>query len=352
MSIHSELTAFQKRLEPALVQQLDQLESQVAAIAATDVHDLLFSSLQNVTTGGKRIRPFLVEKLAQLYTPISAEEDWIEVCLAVELFHVFCLIHDDVIDKATARHGSDTIQQALLKQPYRNREHDGAHIANSQAILMGDILFNTVYQLFTRRVATTPHQIDLLQHFSQMVQEVCVGQIIDVDAMHKDDIGIEQITEKNLLKTAYYSIVRPLQLGALLANVTADFPTLAEVGRQLGLLYQLQDDLLDITIASSNTGKLKFTDIVQGQPTLLTLRIAEQYPAIHTQLQTYRGKKLTESDYVELAKLVEETDAALFAKHTISQYEQSARESIKKIENEAVQDFLHDLTTFLIQRDS
>jgi geranylgeranyl diphosphate synthase type I len=352
MSLHSELTAFQKRLEPALAQQLDQLESQVAAIAFTDIHKLLFSSLQNVTTGGKRIRPFLVEKLAQLYAPADVAEDWIEVCLAVELFHVFCLIHDDVIDKATARHGSDTIQQALLKQSYENREHDSAHIANSQAILMGDILFNTVYQLFTQRVAAEPHQIDLLRHFSQMVQEVCVGQIIDVDAMHKDNVGIEQITEKNLLKTAYYSIVRPLQLGALLAKETADFPILAEVGRQLGLLYQLQDDLLDLTPVSGNTGKPKFTDIVQGQPTPLTIRIAKQDPTIHTQLQTYRGKELTESDYVDLEKLLKETDAISFAKHAITQYEQSARESIQKVENAAVRDFLNDLTTFLVQRDS
>ncbi len=348
--INSELTAFRERIDQALQSQLDNLEKEISFIAKTAIHEPAFHSLRQVSAGGKRMRPFLVSKMYELCADTKSFETLETICVAVELFHIFCLIHDDVIDKADLRHNAKTIHTELLDQRYRKRGVEGAHLANSQAILIGDVLFNTVYQLFSESIVSSANQSQLLKHFSMMVQEVCVGQIIDVDLMHDDQPEPRELVTKNRLKTAYYSIVRPLQLGVLLTGQETDLDTLEKIGVEIGMMYQLQDDLLDISAASETSGKTRYTDIVQGQPTFISMYIKESYPDIYIELGRYRGTSLSNEDLIALGKLFAGTDVVGHIESKITDHVSATATHIANLQNADVREFLTEMIAYLSKR--
>jgi geranylgeranyl diphosphate synthase type I len=170
----------------------------------------------------KRMRPYLVglgygKKTRIPHTLLSA-------MLAVELFHSFALIHDDIMDEDDQRRGGPTVH---------------VQVGISLAILAGDLALVWADELMNKT-----HHEKAIRLFSTMKEEVAFGQALDV--MHQS--GYKNIAQDkiNELKTAWYSVVRPLQIGAVLAGADQDHLNgLADFGVPVGKLYQLKDDLMD-----------------------------------------------------------------------------------------------------------
>ena len=208
--------------------------------------------------GGKRIRPIVTLLCGKMFGDTDLS-DSMPVALAVEVFHNFTLVHDDIMDESPIRRGVPTV-------------HERWDV--NTGILSGDLMLIQAYQ----HLASCPNAVavpNLLNIFNRVATGVCEGQQYDVDFEVRDDVRIEEYLKMIELKTAVL-LGGALELGALAAGASqADADHLYAFGRLTGLAFQLQDDLLDTFGDSASTGKLKGNDIIRNKKTFLFLKALE-----------------------------------------------------------------------------
>jgi geranylgeranyl diphosphate synthase type I len=236
--------------------------------------DVILGAIDQVrmlARGGKRVRPFLT------YLSYKAEggenpEEIERVLFAIELFHVFCLIHDDIIDEDDLRRGVTTVNAFARAQCMTlGRPQLAEHVGNAQALLVGDLVFAWVFELLA------PHLNDSVfaEEFMYTVDEVVIGQMIDVDLTARTSTSREVILEKMRLKTAGYTFVQPLRIGRVLAGKKGRDVAVDALGLAIGLGFQMQDDLLDVYGTEETLGKSIASDIEESQHTLLTQHVID-----------------------------------------------------------------------------
>ncbi len=268
------LTSFQKSFQPVLEKVTHQFVCETQAILNDEeLNGYIDQIEQIVIQGGKRARPYICA-LAYITNGGKNSQHIQKMLVALELFHVFGLIHDDIIDQADKRHNETTLHRFVTDQSHGHKgDHD--HRGTAQAILMGDF----VYSWASRLVAQTAMEVDVQtgrnvgDYWHTMGQSVLAGQMLDTASATRKSFTQAQIIQTIALKTAAYSIIGPMKIGATLANAADDFLILAETyGKAFGIAYQLQDDLLDIFHTEATTDKTAGRDI--GQHTYITDYIA------------------------------------------------------------------------------
>jgi geranylgeranyl diphosphate synthase type II len=206
--------------------------------------------------GGKRIRPVLCLMGHELFDDIT-EETW-QLSIAIELFHNFTLIHDDIMDQAPLRRGLPTVQ---------------AQYGVNTAILAGDVMLIKSYE-YLNRIGSS-HLPSLLHLFNQTAREVCEGQQLDMDFETMEHVSLEQYLRMIELKTSVL-LAASLQMGALLGGATQrNQDRMYEFGRKLGLAFQVQDDYLDAFGDPSKFGKQVGGDILANKKTFLLIHALE-----------------------------------------------------------------------------
>ncbi len=205
--------------------------------------------------GGKRIRPLLSLMAADLFG-FKAVEAVIPAALSVEYFHNFSLIHDDIMDNAPLRRGQATVHEKW--DP-------------NVAILSGDALLIQAYMELAKCESS---KVPALLHvFNKMAQEVCDGQQQDMDFEQQVDVSLESYIEMIRLKTSVL-LGGALQLGAILASAsTADQQHIYNFGVNVGLAFQLQDDILDVYGNPETFGKQVGGDILSNKKTYLLISL-------------------------------------------------------------------------------
>jgi len=206
--------------------------------------------------GGKKMRPVLTLMGCELFNPDYSNAK--DAALAVELFHNFSLIHDDIMDEAPLRRGHETVHQKWN---------------SNVGILSGDALLIVAYQ----KIATYKSELigELLPLFNQTALQVCEGQQYDMDFESRDNVSITEYIEMIKFKTAVL-LGCSLQMGAIIggANKT-DAKELYNFGVNLGLAFQLQDDILDVYADKNKFGKQVGGDIISNKKTFLLLKAFE-----------------------------------------------------------------------------
>lgn len=205
-----------------------------------------------LTLGGKRLRPVLTLLTADFFG--DNYEEAMHAALAVELFHNFSLIHDDIMDHAPLRRGKETV-------------HEKWDV--NTGILSGDAMLILAYQLFE---AYEPSQFrELAKLFSKTALEVCEGQQYDVDFETREDVTIADYIKMIDYKTAVL-IGAAMKMGAIIANASASCcEGIYDFGRNLGIAFQLQDDYLDAFGNPKTFGKQVGGDIIANKKTFLYL---------------------------------------------------------------------------------
>lgn len=326
-----DIVSFKQTFDPLLTRHLASKQNSYADITTNATVLSILNHIRDVSSGGKRLRPFIIWSLYASHTSDASIEDVAPLLIAVELFHVFCLIHDDIMDEAPLRHGVPTIHtyttQTLLKD--RNMSNV-ARAGESQAILSGDILFNQVYELLNTDTwldASTREKVRTV--FTQLVDEVCIGQMLDIDLTTQTEVSTDDIQEKNRLKTAYYSFARPLHIGAVVAHREDLIDFALAFGECVGTLFQIQDDLLDITGNTHETKKETLVDIAKNQHTLLTEYIRKHAdPIYRKKLDALCGTPIEEINKQEVVSLFEESGALAHTRTQIEQYITTAQQLI------------------------
>lgn len=210
-----------------------------------------------LAAGGKRVRPQLALLATKLFG--GNEEDVLPAALALEVFHNFTLLHDDVMDKAQVRRGRPTVHVKWN--------------ANT-AILSGDQMMIEAYKLLSQvpedKLATT------LRLFNQMATEICEGQQYDVDFESRTDVTISEYMEMIRLKTSVL-LATALKIGAYIAGATDEQQEqIYNYGIHLGLAFQIQDDMLDCYGDQATFGKAIGGDIAENKKTYLWLTAAQK----------------------------------------------------------------------------
>ncbi len=219
----------------------------------------LYDPVRYVTKGkGKRLRPILVMLTGNEFGADAV--DTLNAGLAVELLHNFTLVHDDIMDADTLRHGQVTVH---------------IHWDDSTAILAGDGIY-AIAQLVMSRVKTNP--LAAVRAFNRATLIVCEGQAYDKEFENKTDITQEDYILMIEKKTGWL-IGLCAELGGILGNQDVEtLKCLRSFGLNLGIAFQIQDDILEIVSDTGNMGKSLGSDIEAGKQTVLTIMARDQFP--------------------------------------------------------------------------
>jgi len=206
--------------------------------------------------GGKRIRPVMCLMGNELFDQITPDA-W-QVSMAIELFHNFSLIHDDIMDHAPLRRGMPTVHEKY---------------GESTALLSGDVMLVVAYDYINKIGSSYLHKI--IHIFNRMAMKVCEGQQMDMNFEKSEEVSLADYLEMIELKTSVL-MASSLQMGAILGGTgERNSQLIYEFGKNLGLAFQVQDDYLDAFGDPLKFGKQLGGDIVANKKTFLFIKTLE-----------------------------------------------------------------------------
>ena len=266
--------------------------------------------------GGKRLRPVLTLMSTEIFGTEFPKA--MDAALAIEVFHNFSLVHDDIMDDAPLRRGKQTV-------------HEKWDI--NTGILSGDAMLIMAYQLFENYPNGTFRE--LAQLFSKTALEVCEGQQADIDFESRDDVTIPEYLKMIEYKTAVL-VGAAMKMGGIIAQASkSDQNHIYEFGKNLGIAFQLQDDYLDAFGNIKTFGKQVGGDIIANKKTILYLTALDRGEAVHQKelMDLYSIQPKDPSEKINTVKdIFDLTGAVEQTKLEIQKYTQRAFKVLEELE--------------------
>ncbi|AXG73506.1 polyprenyl synthetase family protein [Flavobacterium arcticum] len=296
----------------------------------------LYSPIQYILSlGGKRMRPVLTLMAADVFNADCKEA--LPAAIAVEMFHNFSLVHDDIMDDAPLRRGNETV-------------HEKWDV--NTAILSGDAMLILAYQYFEDYEPETFRALAKL--FSKTALEVCEGQQWDVDFEERNDVTIPEYLKMIEYKTAVL-VGAAMKMGGIVAKTTEENCDLIyNFGLNLGIAFQLQDDYLDAFGDPETFGKQVGGDIIENKKTYLYLKALQQcddnQKASLLQWFTSYAEDTT-TKVADVKQLFQTTGADVATKEAIEAYTQKAFATLEQLDIAAdKKQMLEQFGQYLMQR--
>ncbi len=265
--------------------------------------------------GGKRIRPMLTLLTAEVFG--ASYNSALPAAMAIEVFHNFSLVHDDIMDDAPLRRGNETV-------------HEKWNI--NTGILSGDAMLILAYRYFE---SYDPSKFkELLFLFSKTALQVCEGQQYDIDFETRDDVVIPEYLKMIEYKTAVL-VATAMKMGAIIADTTDENACLIyDFGLNLGIAFQLQDDYLDAFGNPATFGKQVGGDIIENKKTYLYLKaieFAKEDEKVQL-LHLFSIQPSDNKDKIESVKAIfNKTKASEATQQAIQEYTFKAFETLEKV---------------------
>jgi geranylgeranyl diphosphate synthase type II len=311
------------------------VEKSIAKVDFPKAPENLYDPLRYfMTLGGKRMRPILALMAAELFG--SKAEDAMPSALCVELFHNFTLIHDDIMDAAPVRRAKATVHEKWNE---------------NIAILSGDVLMVKAYDQLLEQ--DPKHLYALLSLFNRTASEVCEGQQMDMDFEERDDVSIEEYIEMIRLKTSVL-LGCSLQMGAIVAEASDENKNLIYTfGQELGLAFQIKDDLLDLYGDPEKFGKQIGGDVMANKKTLLyLLALKNASAAQQSEFMTLEANTHLAEKVEKVKALFNELNVPNLAQEYMDKHFQLAMNALEAISVDvAHKKDLQDLSDYLFHRD-
>ncbi|MGK8524926.1 polyprenyl synthetase family protein [Nocardia asteroides] len=266
-----------------------------------------------VLGGGKRTRPAFAWMgwLGAAPSPADASAV-LRACAALELVHVNALIHDDVIDRSDTRRGAPAVHRDFaLRHSAAGFAGDAGHYGAAMAILLGDLALAWADNMLHSAGLSAAALGRAVPVWAAMRTEVLAGQMLDITAETSADETVEAALRVNRYKTAAYTIERPLHFGAALAGADDDLiGAYRSFGTDIGIAFQLRDDLLGVFGDARITGKPSGDDLRTGKRTVLVgTALQRADPVAARRLRSALGTDLSDSDVEHLRALIRATGA-------------------------------------------
>lgn len=305
--------------------ELDRVED-VLVSAATIDYPMINALLRAIVSGGgKRLRPLLLMLAAKAFD--QENDRAVHVAAGVELLHTASLVHDDSIDKAALRRGNPTLNTEL---------------STGAVILIGDYLFAQ-----SAILAAKPENPRVMVIFATTLAEICDGQIRETLEAHRIDQSMAEYEARIYGKTAAL-FAGAAEMGAVLGGGTDDqVANLRQIGSDLGMAFQVIDDVLDLRESSETIGKPAGNDLRQGVVTVPVMRYISGLQADHPHRELIeRIVAGEETDQVTIDALIGDiraSDALAQAGEIAQEYVAAARARLTSIPNEDVREGLDQL---------
>lgn len=285
--------------------------------------------------GGKRMRPILSMMACEMFS--GQFENATNAAMGVEIFHNFTLVHDDMMDAAPLRRGKETVHQK-----WNDRV----------GLLSGDVLMIESYK---RLALYQPHLLpQLIKLYNDTAIEVCEGQQMDMDFETSDSVSIDDYVKMIKLKTAVL-LGCSLQLGAIVGEASEkDAKDLYNFGTNLGIAFQLQDDILDVYADQSKFGKQVGGDIIANKKTFLLLKALElANPSQRKRFEVLFKESDCSLKVKEIKKLYAELNIKAIAEEQMNVFYAKAMGNLDAIHvDDAKKNPLRALAMFLLNRES
>ncbi|EKD44047.1 MAG: Geranylgeranyl pyrophosphate synthase [uncultured bacterium] len=294
--------------------------------------------------GGKRIRGSLI-LLGYKIAGKKKCSDILSAAVAYEIFQTAILAHDDIIDKSPTRRGRPSLHTTLGSD----------HLATSYAICLGDVGFFLAYQILNELNCDTKLKNLALSNFSDTMLNTTIGEILDIK-LSAEKTKDEQDTLTMLdLKTAWYTVVGPLQLGAILGGADKKLlKNIKEFGKNLGIAFQIQDDILGTFGDPTKTGKSVDSDIKEGKSTILISHALSHANNADKKIltQAYGSQSITDDEIQIVRDIMVRTGSLKYAELSLEKLSKSAIKLIPKLTKKAeFKNLLNGLVDYIVKRN-
>jgi len=301
-----------------------------------------------VAGGGKRIRPAYCHWGWVTGGGDPDSDDALGSSCGLELLHAFALVHDDVMDGSPTRRGSPTVWARFIE-----RHHEGdwqgedRRFGEAAAILVGDIAM----VMADRCVGNASDEVRRI--WDALRTELNMGQYLDVLGTARGAVTAEEARTIMRNKTAGYTIVRPLQLGAALAGRADLADDLAAHGMPLGIAFQLRDDMLGAFGDSERTGKPVGDDLTEGKPTVLLALAREAANPAQLQVLDKVGSAIGTDDIAAIQQVMVDTGAVAASEAETEQLLATALAAINTLpDHHGSRAALRALADYVVERDT
>ncbi|KIA96255.1 isoprenyl synthetase [Pedobacter kyungheensis] len=287
-----------------------------------------------INLGGKRVRPLLVLMATELFGADANES--VHAAMAIEIFHNFTLVHDDIMDNAPLRRGQATVHEKW---------------STNVAILSGDVMMVEANKNLAK--VNPVFLKDVLDTFNATAQGVCEGQQLDMEFEGRDDVSIEEYINMIRLKTAVL-LGGALKLGAIIAGASAkDADLIEQFGENIGIAFQLQDDILDVYADPEKFGKQVGGDIIANKKTFLLLKALAKTDSLELQGWIANSNPNIQEKVQAVTAIYNELQIREEAEKEMMKYAAVAFQNLKDIEVPlANKHDLHELAEQLLKRNN
>ncbi|MFC6785582.1 geranylfarnesyl diphosphate synthase [Halobaculum halobium] len=300
--------------------------------------------------GGKRLRPTAALLVAEALAGVDADAttdyrsfpaldgerfDLMRTAVSVEVIQSFTLIHDDIMDDDDLRRG----------EPAVHRAYD-----TETAILAGDTLYAKAFELLSDTGADPANTVEAVNRLASACTRICEGQSLDVEFETRDDVTPEEYLEMVELKTAVLYGASAAIPAVLMGADDETVEALYQYGVDSGRAFQIQDDVLDLTVPSEQLGKQRGSDLVEEKETLITLHARQQGVDVDALVSADTPAEVSEAAVEDAVATLEAAGSIDYAREMAEDLTERSKERLSVLPEGPARDLLADLADYLITR--
>jgi octaprenyl-diphosphate synthase len=321
-----------KRIFSLIAGELGQVEAEFERQARSNVQVIDYLGDYLRESGGKRVRPALTILSAYAVGGDGSRHNSIRMATVMEFLHTATLVHDDIIDEAETR---------------RNRPTVNAICGNETAVLMGDWLYMSAFE-----TSLAERSLPILDILTRVTRKMTEGELLQLTTLGRTDVSEQQYLDIIRRKTAYL-FSGCCEVGAILGGASeSQQKALSQYGMNLGMAFQLTDDLLDFTSTEDALGKGAGVDLLGGKVTLPLIDLIAREASARDLVQTVLSEARYESiSRAQLREAVDRTGATQRARVRADGYAEAARANLESLPDTKYADALRSIPTYVIDRD-
>jgi octaprenyl-diphosphate synthase len=321
-----------KRIFNLIASELVQVESEFERQASSNVQVIAYLADYLRASGGKRVRPALTILSNYAVGGDGSRYNSIRMATVMEFLHTATLVHDDIIDRADTR---------------RNRPTVNALYGNETAVLMGDWLYMSAFE-----TSLAERSLPILDILTRVTRKMTEGELLQLTTLGRTDISEQQYLDIIQRKTAFL-FSACCEVGALLGDASeAEQKALSDYGMNLGMAFQLTDDLLDFTSTDDALGKSAGVDLLGGKVTLPLIYLIASEASAHEMVQTVMAEASYDSiPRQKLLDAVEGVGAIAWARARGDEYAAAARTALDELPDSEFCESLKAIPTYVLERD-
>ena len=326
------VTLTAKRIFSLIAPELAQVESEFERQARSHVQVIAYLADYLRESGGKRVRPALTILANYAVGGDGSRYNSIRMATVMEFLHTATLVHDDIIDSADTR---------------RNRPTVNALYGNETAVLLGDWLYMSAFE-----TSLAERSLPILDILTRVTRKMTEGELLQLTTLGRTDISEQQYLDIIQRKTAFL-FSACCEVGAILGGANeAEQQALGDYGMNLGMTFQLTDDLLDFTSTDGALGKGVGVDLLGGKVTLPLIYLLATEPSAREMVQTVLNQASYESiARSELVQAVERVSAVERARARADEYATAARNALDDVRESQFRESLAAIPTYVLDRD-